>query len=314
MSHKPIREEEALDTLDMIKYIETIRDFENVTRAANHLYISQPYLSKIIIGIEKDYQTELFDRTGQKMRLTYAGERFLHYLHKIRQIEIEMDQELELIAMNKKGRVHLGVNPAIGSMLIPPIQKEFNKKYANIQIVLHEKDADALETMVASGEIGLAMGYLPLKTRGLSYEPLFSEKIYLVVSEDSGLYNPKIPNGSPLPYPYHILADEPMALLTKPYGMRRVVDAFYDRFHYKQNVVFTTSTIYTAIEVVKNGMGSTFVPQGAMKKVFNDPDLQYFEMDPQKIIGDVVLVYSQTKPLSALDNLLFATIKATWTL
>lgn len=296
----------------MIKYIETIRDFENVTRAADHLYISQPYLSKIIIGIEKEYETELFDRTGQKMRLTYAGERFLFHLHRIRQIELEMQQELELIAMHKKGRVHLGVNPAIGSILIPPIQKEFNENYSNIQIVLHEKDADILESMVHSGEIGLAMGYLPLKNKSLSYEPLYSEKIFLVLSKTSSLYNPKVANGSLLPYAYDVLADEPLVLLPQSYGMRRVVDAFYERFNYTQNSVFTTSTIYTAIKVVKNGTGATFVPQGAMRDVLEDPDLQYFEMDPKKMIADVVLIYSKVKPLSALDNLLFATIKKTW--
>lgn len=300
-----------MDTLDMIKYIETIRDFENVTRAADHLYISQPYLSKIIIGLEKEYDTEFFDRTGQKMRLTYAGERFLFHLHKIRKIEIEMQQELELIALNKKGRVHLGVNPAIGSILIPPIQKSFSKNYSNIQIVLHEENAEVLESMINSGEIGMALGFLPVKNKSLSYEPLYTEKVYLVINKSSSLYNPEKTNGSRFPYSYDVLAEEPLVLLKKEFGMRRLVDEFFELYHYNQNVVFTTSTIYTAIEVVKNGAGSTFAPQRAMRDVFDDPDLQYFEMDPKKMLANTVLIFSKVTPLSALDNLLFTTIKQT---
>ena len=59
------------------KYVCTLAELGNLTRAAERLYISQPALSIYITNLEKNLGTPLFDRSGKKFTLTYAGEQYV---------------------------------------------------------------------------------------------------------------------------------------------------------------------------------------------------------------------------------------------
>ena len=60
----------------------TIRDIEvllevarcgNMTAASKNLYITQPTVSQVIVGIEKEYGVKLFERRNKKIYLTEQG-------------------------------------------------------------------------------------------------------------------------------------------------------------------------------------------------------------------------------------------------
>ena len=59
------------------RYVCTLAEYGNLTRAADRLYISQPALSIYISNLEKHLGTPLFDREGKKFELTKAGERYV---------------------------------------------------------------------------------------------------------------------------------------------------------------------------------------------------------------------------------------------
>lgn len=60
----------------------TVADFENYTRAAEFLYISQPRLSKVIKLIEKEYGIVLFSKKSNRIRLTAEGKIFYEFASK----------------------------------------------------------------------------------------------------------------------------------------------------------------------------------------------------------------------------------------
>ena len=55
------------------RYVCTLAEYGNLTRAADRLYISQPALSIYISNLEKHLGTPLFDREGKKFELTKLG-------------------------------------------------------------------------------------------------------------------------------------------------------------------------------------------------------------------------------------------------
>ncbi len=71
---------EDIDTMDIsIKEIicfVTVAENGSITKAAQKLFIAQPYLSKTIQGLEKKTGILLFERTGKSLRLTPAGKIF----------------------------------------------------------------------------------------------------------------------------------------------------------------------------------------------------------------------------------------------
>lgn len=62
-----------------LEYFLEVAAFGNVTRAAEHLHVSQSALSQMIRKLEEEFSVELFRRLPKKLELTQAGELFLEY-------------------------------------------------------------------------------------------------------------------------------------------------------------------------------------------------------------------------------------------
>ena len=61
-----------MDILQM-KYFLAVAREENISRAAEYLYITQPSLTRQIQNMEKEIGRPLFERGGRKMTLTETG-------------------------------------------------------------------------------------------------------------------------------------------------------------------------------------------------------------------------------------------------
>lgn len=56
-----------------LTYIIAVAKYQNITRAAESLYVSQPTLTKFIQKLESEMGQKLFKKLGNKFTLTYAG-------------------------------------------------------------------------------------------------------------------------------------------------------------------------------------------------------------------------------------------------
>lgn len=297
-----------MENTTKITYIETIAKHGNITKAANELFISQPYLSKIIQAIEKETGVTIFERTQKFLSLTFAGERYLSYLRKFENLETDMKKELEMISNNKKGKIVFGINQALGTTLLPKILPEFSMQFPGIQIELEEKSAQDLEKMLEDNRVDLSIGMTPVTNQNLSYEYLYEDSVYLLVSEKSRLYNPTATGIQKFPYDLQILNDEPMIMLSPALGLRRLLDEFYALNHLTQKIVLTTSTIYTAIALTKTGMGSTFVPITGMD-FSNFSNCNIYEFDRTVLKSKFVLLYKKDRSLTPAVLSFFDIIK-----
>ncbi|MRJ46211.1 LysR family transcriptional regulator [Fundicoccus ignavus] len=86
-----------LNRLDMFQ---AILDEGNMTAAAEKLYVSQPYLSKLLKQTEDEVGTPLFERLPREMRITMAGERYYVYLKRLESLEMYMSADIEMIAQH----------------------------------------------------------------------------------------------------------------------------------------------------------------------------------------------------------------------
>lgn len=127
-----------------IDYVLCLAESENITRAAEKLYISQPALSKYIRNVEEILGCRLFEKDGKRIVPTYAGECFIKYARKIKNTEELLAHELANCAANKNGRIRFGLPVLRSSYLLPKIVPEFMAAYPGVELELYEKHADAL--------------------------------------------------------------------------------------------------------------------------------------------------------------------------
>ena len=59
--------------LQQLKYLVTIADCHSITKASKALFVSQPYLSKVVSDFETKIQKQLFVRYNNGLELTSDG-------------------------------------------------------------------------------------------------------------------------------------------------------------------------------------------------------------------------------------------------
>ncbi|WP_337425139.1 LysR family transcriptional regulator [Alitiscatomonas sp.] len=59
--------------LYQLKYFLYAAKYENISKAAQALRVSQPSISRAVVALEKELQVELFERQGKRIILTRAG-------------------------------------------------------------------------------------------------------------------------------------------------------------------------------------------------------------------------------------------------
>ena len=70
-------------TLQQLKYTVTVAQMQNISQAAQKLYLSQPSLTKSIGELEKEMNIQIFERTNKGVKTTPEGEIFLSHARQL---------------------------------------------------------------------------------------------------------------------------------------------------------------------------------------------------------------------------------------
>ena len=85
-----------------LKVFRSVATNLSITKASQELYISQPAISKHIQELEREFNTRLFDRLGNKIRLTSAGKLLLD--HSVRIMKDYQRLDFDMNAMQQQFR------------------------------------------------------------------------------------------------------------------------------------------------------------------------------------------------------------------
>lgn len=92
-----------LDSKQM-HYILKVVECQNITRAAEQLYVSQPALSSLISKVEEELGAKIFNRNTTPLTLTQEGECYVRTARKILALQQAMTEEIENIRNCREGR------------------------------------------------------------------------------------------------------------------------------------------------------------------------------------------------------------------
>ncbi|MEE1291915.1 MAG: LysR family transcriptional regulator, partial [Acutalibacteraceae bacterium] len=91
-----------------MKYVYQLYLDRSFSKAAEHLYMTQPALSIAIKRVEAELGAELFDRSRHPLELTQAGEAYIATIRQIRHLEEELQREVDDLKQLGHGTLRLG--------------------------------------------------------------------------------------------------------------------------------------------------------------------------------------------------------------
>ena len=246
-------------TLTQMQYFYAVCKYENYTKAAAELFVSQPAVSQAIKELEGECGMPLFVRQGKKLFLTDEGRVLMAEVGIIlRQVE-HLQSSISGAGLSRS-YVRLGLSTFSGNTVFPQICKVFSESYPDIQLRIHEdgtpelfqlldKDqADAIITVpdnyfIEKG-VGEAYNRLDLlQSRGLAFcvhrDHPFARREWLTMEE---------------------VAAAPVVMLDDRYTAARGLKKRFAERGLQMNILLTTLQMYTIVRFVEQNAAAGFLP------------------------------------------------------
>lgn len=229
-------------------YFQRTAEMQHLTNAAESLHVTQPALSRMISGIEKELGVALFERKGRNIKLTRDGEILLKhaksFLAELDQLKTDLNESKNLQQMT----VTLNIESA--AQLIPVFLMKFRQEHPEAILDIRNRSLHHLHSQET--DLTLFSSNEPIDSPHTV--TLFKENLIVIMPKDS-----TYANGSRLS-----LSDLATAkFIAPPKGMwlRKTIDDLCASAGFEANVVMESDNPNTVREFIHAGLGIAVIPQ-----------------------------------------------------
>ncbi len=171
----------------LLSFLEEIKAQGNMSKAAEILFVTQPYISRVIKNAETQFGVRLIDRSSHPIQLTYAGERLLSYLQEENRLRSNLDREMTHLSEFKYGHLTIASNEVLDNGIFKPVLTQFYNKYPKIHAQLLKITSRDAENRLLSGSLDFFMGQ-PLHNNKIEYVPITNFPLVLIVPRQSSQF------------------------------------------------------------------------------------------------------------------------------
>lgn len=250
-----------------LNYVIAVSKYENITKAAQALYISQPSLSKYIKNLENNLNIKLFNRLGNKFILTYAGECYVENAKEILRLKEKLDSQMQDINDLQKGKLNIAFPYTRGSYMIPSTIPKFKEKYPNVEINLIENYSSDLEGLLLNGEADIAILNTPINSKDLDYEVLGDEEVVLVTGSNHPFCNSgKKIDGFKFPWiDINKFSNDRFILQFPSQRTRQISEKIFKHSKFKPSEIFHTRNLEASVRLAISNFGVCLVLENHLK-------------------------------------------------
>ncbi|RUR71269.1 LysR family transcriptional regulator [Variovorax guangxiensis] len=272
-----------------LQLLVALDDYRSAARVAAHLHVTQPAVSKMLAAIEKGVEAPLFERTARGLEPTEYGVVLVRHAREIMESLGNAHAEFQDIGEGRLTRVALGVLPSTAVFLIPRLVAalEGEANATGVAISVREGTMEFLLPLLRTGQIDLAVGFLPAKRPGSEYKTtqLYEDPTVTVVR-----------NGHPLSKLRKInwkhLSDYPMILPVKGSLVRSAIDSFMaeHQVHVARRHLESVSTLAN-LGVLQLTDSIGFMQEHLARYFVNRNDLSILRLDLPSVTMRVGLIW-----------------------
>ncbi|MCY1150894.1 MAG: LysR family transcriptional regulator [Sphaerochaetaceae bacterium] len=291
------------------QYILEVAKCGGITKAAKNLYITPSALSKFILAKEKDLNVTLFAREGKKFVLTYAGERYVEMLEKLNNYQNEIDNEMLRLASMYMGRLRIGFQMSLATIVINNVLPEFQKVFPSMQIMLEEGSSNELFQLLNTRQLDVVLSLSKDNNPNFSYFNIKEGNILLVLPKNDPLLAKAIKKEG-FPYPWIDITncrEQRCVLLSQGQFFRQITDQVYKKCDMVLNQNVQVKRTKSALLCVSNNMGITINCDLFVKFHKFEDKVDLLSFGEEQLKNNLSLVYQNNtmllKEITALSDI-----------
>lgn len=240
-----------LQYLRVFRYFDAVARTGSIRKAAELLFITPSALDRRVQDLETALGTELFERHARGMRLTAAGEIFLHHVRAQRADFDRVRTEIEHLKGLRKGTVSIAASQALAFQVFPELLNRFRQAHPGIAFAVNICDHTAVVKALREFEVDLGVVYNIAPTADLT--PLFElpQRLCAVMAEQHPLASmQRVTMRDCLQYP--------LAMPDASLGGRMLIDNFLASSSLKPQIVLESNSFEMLRHFVRTNDAVTF--------------------------------------------------------
>lgn len=191
-----------------------------VSRASEHLYITQPAVSRAIQQLEEALKCSLFFRSSKGVKLTPEGEILYKYIEQAFNFISAGETKISDVKNLLSGEVRIGASDTICKYYLIPYLKLFRTLHPAIKIQVICTTTPAIVQLLKTGKIDFGIINLPYSDDQLHFQDIIKVQDCFVASRKYKYMSRQM-------QPLSEIVKHPMILLEKGSNSRTFIDRYF---------------------------------------------------------------------------------------
>ncbi|MFY0612704.1 MAG: LysR family transcriptional regulator [Hyphomicrobiaceae bacterium] len=204
------------------KCVDAIAKAGSIRKAAETLAITPSALNRRLLSLEEELGTQLFERLPRGVRLSTAGELMIHHIrNQVADFDRLQSQIADLSGV-RRGHVNIACSQALLPYFLPAEIERYRADHPGVTFSVSVRDREAAEQALLDYSADVALIFEPVRLADCQTLLIVEQPIQAIMATDHPLSRKRSLR-------LEDLSNFPLAMPTRPYGVRLLLDAAASR-------------------------------------------------------------------------------------
>ena len=216
--------------LRFLHYFDAVARAGSIRKAAEQLNVTSSAVNRRIMDLEEELETPLFERRPRGVRLTTAGELFVHY---VREQTADLDRvrsQIEDLKGMRRGTVRISASQALALEFLPREVAAYRARFPYVHFDVRVHDHIRAMESLANYDVDLVLVFRPPYIANFRPLMMFEQRLVAVMPADHPLAAKKVIR-------LRDCAPYPVALAEQGIGGRQLLDEALGRSNFRFDIV-----------------------------------------------------------------------------
>lgn len=285
----------------LYKILATVDEVNTISEVAEKVYLSQPYVSQIILRAERKYNVVLVNRNTKPISLTIAGHKLLTDLELKIDIENQIKHDMNILSNQSEEQIRIAITPIWIPSLTNKVIKTIQQDFPNIhfEIKRYFTASESLQQL-KNNNIDIFWGALSHQ-KEIKAHYLYRSHASIIIPYNHPLYQPEKTEITYTPEIFAQLNNSNYVALTDDSLYQNIVDHVFEDDGLKIQKVIKTNDFIGASLLAIDGLGITITLSDVLQYLNYQSNFNIMNL-PESLINLDVGLNTNIKCSKIIEN------------
>ena len=286
-----------MTNLNLYKLFYTVALEQNISKASEKLFVSQPAISSSIKELEKQLNKELFLRKNKGVELTDFGKVLFAQIEPIMKALCDVEELPQKYDDLQTGIIKIGCNTSNVNQILLSYLSEFVEKYPNIKIVMQRGTESFLYEQLSKNNLDII--FVDNNKQNKNFEIVKNFEIKYQLVGNSKFKSQYFENNINIKH----FPTDCLIMPSKNNKSRTAIDEFFEKNHLKILPKYELDNYILLFDFVKKGYGIAFVNIDYYTNSINNKEVEIIYPDLFLIARQLVCLTNKKAQNPATNKL-----------